>query len=490
MRRTTKVVLAVLSALATGTLAACRQHDERIIRVAVIGEPASLFEAGPRLSAGAQLLRGATNEGLVALDEEGHVVPALADRWIVTDDGQSFIFRLREGSWGSGVAPGEPARAALHQAIVALRGTALGLDLEAVDDIRAMGGRVIEIRLSRPVPDLLQLLAQPELGLVRRGHGTSPMTLRRTAMVALLTPLPPEQRSLPAIDGWNDSVRSVRLVATNSEKAVADFAAGRVDYVLGGDFNDFQRVGRLAIGRTRPRIDPVTGLFGLQVVRAEGLLASPAVREAIAKAIDRDALAAALAIPGWTTTTRVVPPGVEGDSGAVDERWQTEPIATRQAEAARVVAASLKGGRQPVLHIALPRGPGAETLFARLRTDLATIGVGLERAEGNASADLRLLDIVARSARPAWFLDQLSCVTARGACSEAADALAHRAASATDGPVAADLAAQAEAKLTQAKTFIPLGVPVRWSLAAAEGSGFAVNRWGTHPLFRLATAGP
>ena len=44
-------------------------------------------------------MRAATTEGLVGLDAEGQVIPALADRWIVTDDGRSFIFRLRDGTW-------------------------------------------------------------------------------------------------------------------------------------------------------------------------------------------------------------------------------------------------------------------------------------------------------------------------------------------------------------------------------------------------------
>ena len=480
----------LLAGLAALALVSCHGRDERSIRVAMIGAPASPFETGARLSPAAQLVRGATVEGLVALDEEGHVVPALADRWIVTDDGQSFIFRLRDGGWGSGTASGETARTALIEAIAALRGTPLGLDLDGIEDVRVMAGRVLEIRLSHPVPDLLQLLAQPELGLTRRGRAASPMGLRRTGTVAQLTPLPPEQRGLPAIDGWSDTVRSVRFTATDSDHALADFAAGKLDIVLGGSFADLPRVNRLAIGRVHPLLDPVTGLFGLQVTQAEGLLSTPAVREAIARAIDRDALGVALGIPGWQGTTRIVAPGAEGDSGQVDERWQGVPIASRQADAARVVAGWLRGhGPAPALRVALPRGPGADTLFARLQADLGTIGIRLDRVDESAPADLRLLDVVARSARPAWFLDQLACVARRGACSDAADNLARRAATAADAGVAADLAAQAEATLTQANVFIPLGLPIRWSLVSADSSGFAVNRRGVHPLFRLATGG-
>ena len=60
-----------------------------------------------------------------------------------------------------------------------------------------MTGRVIEIRLSSPMPDFLQLLAQPELGVLHRGMGAGPMELARDRAVARLTLLPPEARGLP-----------------------------------------------------------------------------------------------------------------------------------------------------------------------------------------------------------------------------------------------------------------------------------------------------
>jgi hypothetical protein len=466
-------------------LSACHPHGEDSVRVTVIGEPAAVFRTASVLPLPARLLRAATSQGLVAFDADGHIVPALADRWIVTDDGQSYIFRLRNGAWAEAANPGQAIRAALRQAIAAQHGTPLGLELAAIEDIRAMAGRVIEIRLSRPTPDLLQLLAQPELDL-RNGKETLPMSLRREGMQALLTPLPPERRGLPAVEGWNRLARPVRLAANPAAVAIADFTAGRIDVVLGGTFADYPRLNRFALGRSRPRLDTVTGLFGLQVVRDDGPLADPALRQALAMAIDRDALATALAAPGWTTTTRIVPPGAEGDSGLVGERWQDLAIAQRQAAARTLVARVPPDAR--ALTVALPVGPGADILFARLATDFATLGLRLDRVGPDAPADLRLLDRIARSARPTWFLAQLSCAALRGPCSQAADTLAATAAAA-DPVAAVGLAARAEMALAAANTFIPLGVPLRWSLAAADLPGFAPNRWGVHPLMALATGG-
>ncbi|MFN5819535.1 MAG: ABC transporter substrate-binding protein, partial [Novosphingobium sp.] len=175
------------------TLASCDNASDRAVEVAVIGESASPFAGGARLPLAAQLVRSATAEGLVGFDERGRVIPALADRWIVTDDGLSYIFRLRDGTWPDKTPwTGDTARAALLQAIAGLRGTALGADLAAIDEVRAMAGRVVEIRLHQAQPAVLPLLAQPELGLLRKGRGAGPMRLTRENDAALLSPIAPE----------------------------------------------------------------------------------------------------------------------------------------------------------------------------------------------------------------------------------------------------------------------------------------------------------
>ena len=86
-------------------LGGCGAADDGTLDVAVIGNEDDVFADGLRLSPAAQQVRAATDSGLVAFDDGGEVVPALAERWIVTDDGLSFIFRLRDGTWPDGTAP-------------------------------------------------------------------------------------------------------------------------------------------------------------------------------------------------------------------------------------------------------------------------------------------------------------------------------------------------------------------------------------------------
>lgn len=480
---------ALLLALVSLAPGACGKRDDGIVRVSVVGSPEAFGKgAGARLGPAAQLIRAATVEGLVRFDAEGRVAPALADRWIVTEDGQSYIFRLRNGEWPDGSAiSAEAAAAALKKAIAGLRGTPLALDLAPVEDIRAMAGRVLEIRLAAAMPDLLALLAQPELGLPYKGKGTGPMKLTREGASATLAPIPPETMGLPAEEGWNDRVRDLRVRAEPAESAVQRFDEGFTDVVLGGTADTLPLVRSFGLSRGNLRLDPVIGLFGLLVVSPRGFLAEPANREAIAMAIDRDALIAEFNLGGWEPTTRIVSPEVADDGGDVGERWVGLDVPARQAAArSRVAAWRSAGNPAPVLRVALPATPGGTIVLARLRADLGAIGLEVTRVGEREPADLRWFDAVARYGRTAWFLDQLSCAAGRPVCSREGDAHLAQARADTGSLERTALLAQAEREITAANGFIPFARPLRWSLVRGDVAGFATNPWAVHPLLPLA----
>jgi ABC-type transport system substrate-binding protein len=478
-------IVAVIAGL---MLSACGSRDDSTVNIVTIGNSRVLFETGPRLSAPAQLVQNATTEGLVGFDAEGRVIPALADRWIITQDGLSYIFRLRDGTWpdGSRITAGS-AQTALRKAMAGLRASGFALDLAEIAEIRAMAGRVIEIRLATPMPNLLQLLAQPELGLAWQGKGNGPMKLRRDGNTAILIPIAPENRGLPTVPDWPSQARTIRLEALPAAAAVDRFNRGDADVLLGGGIEDFPLASAQGISRGTIKLDPVMGLFGLSVTRAEGFLAEPANREALSMAIDREALIAAFGLGGWTPATRIVAAGVEGDSGTIGERWSDLTLAQRQAEASARVARWRGSGQQgPRLSIVLPNGPGGDMLFTRLRSDMGAIGIDLRRVTAASQADLRLIDLVARYPRASWFLNQLSCAARRGLCSIMADRRTEQARRTADAAARAALYAEAEAELTLDNVFIPFGQPIRWSLVRGDISGFSVNRWGVHPLMPVA----
>lgn len=513
-------VLALFPVIGALALAACSSGNESALEVAVVqGAPGE--EGSEELTGlSARLARAATVEGLVAFDEQGRVIPALADRWIVTDDGLSYIFRLRDGNWANGdELTAATARKSIEYALKALRGTPMALDLADIDEVRVMAGRVIEIRLFRPMPYLLQLLAQPEMGLFHDNRGAGPMTMRREGADTLrLTPMEPSTLGLPEVKNWATRTREVGLSVVPGPQAVKQFNDGKVDLVLGGRIEDFLLTRSVGILRGTIQLDPVVGLFGLQVMNDEGFLAEPSNREALAMAIDREALIDPFGVGGWQPTTRLVTPSLDGDLGTIGERWGGQSLEQRREVAAGRVRgwmarngtstenkpASAEGaaprraarggaaqaapalGRAPRLSVWLPEGEGSQILYARLSADLAAISVRLERTEEREDADLVLVDDVARYPRAVWYLHHLSCADRPGLCSPEADARVAEADMAQSPQERAALLTEAEAELTGANVFIPFGTPIRWSLVRGSVSGFATNSWGWHPLMPLS----
>lgn len=482
------MIRAVFASAIVLLLSACGPGADRgPVDIAVIGESEALFGTGVRLSPGAQHLRAASNEGLVALDPSGQVVPAIAERWIVTDDGLSYIFRLRNTDWSDG----EPITASdvqlmLQDRLRELEGTSLGLDLAKVTEVRAMTGRVIELRLSGPMPEFLRLMAQPELGFTFRESGAGPMSVAREedSPVAQLAMLPPENRGLPAREDWEELTRDVALQNLPARQAIDAFAAGAIDLLLNGSIADFPMIELGPLSRGAIQVDPAIGLFGLIVRSDSGLLSDPERREALSMAIDRDALIQPFGLGGWVSTTWIVPPDLFADGTLAASRWPNLSLEERRAIARQRIAAS--GLQETTIRVGLPEGPGGDLLFNGLSASWRSIGVTTRRVGIGEGGDLEMRDRLARYSSPRWFLNQLNCTIEIGLCSEEADFLVRDSLTLQDPESKELLLIEAHSILTEAEVFIPLGAPVRWSLVRGSVEGYQANPWGLHPLSALA----
>ncbi len=460
------------------------------VNVVIIGAQSELFPEGVRLSAAAQHLRGATTEGIVSLDSSGQIVPAIAERWIVTDDGLGYIFRLRASDWpdGSEISAAD-VRVLLTDNLRRLEGTSLGLDLAKITEVRAMTGRVIEVRLSSPMPEFLRVLAQPELGLIKDGGGAGPMIASspNSTQMAQLNAMPPESRGLAPREDWEETARVLTVQALPAGTAVDAFADGAVDVVLNGRLTDFPeaQLGPLAQGNVR--IDPTFGIFGFLIRNQSGFLARREHREALSMAIDREAVVSPFSIGGWQSTSWIIPPELLGAPEVGLERWAEQSRLDLRAIAARRVADwEASSGEKAALKIGLPEGEGSDLLFRQVAADWRDIGIDVERVLPEESPDLVLRDRLARYSSPRWFLNQFNCSLRIGLCSEAADALVIESLSALDPARKTELLADAHALLVEEEAFIPLGAPIRWSLVRGSVTSFEPNRWGMHPLFPLS----
>lgn len=472
-------------------LAACSAaDDDGVVDVVYIGTTASLFASGPELAPGAQLLRSAQRQGLVRFNAQGEVIPALAERWIVTDDGRSYIFRITEFDLPGGDRLTAQAVAdSLNRTLDRLEGTSIGLDLQKVSDIRVMTGRVIEIRLRNPMPGFLHLLAQPELGVDIREADAGPMVGELDDGTAVLEAMPPELRGQGPQEDWEDLVSIVRIGALPPADAARAFAQGEVDLLLGGRLETLPLAITGALSRGTVRLDSAIGLFGLDVAKPEGFLATATNRETISMAIDRPSLMQQFNVGGWTGSTRIVAPGLPGDDGTVGERWPNLALDQRRARAGeRVRQWEARTGADAAVAIALPQGPGSDLLFTALVEDLAAIGVTARRAQNSEQADLVLRDSVARYAGARWFLNQFNCRISAPVCSGDADFLVELSLDAANPAEEASYLAEAEQTLAATNLYIPLGPPIRWSQVRAGVEGFSENSWAFHPLFPLSRA--
>ncbi len=154
----------------------CQRSTEGTTDVTVIGEPPKIVDpSAGALTESQAVLLSSVAQGLVRFDASGQIVPGLAERWNVTDDGLSYIFRLQAMNWPDGrKLTAQHVARILRRQLGSRSNNSLKDTLGAIDQIVPMTDRVLEISLKAPRPHLLQLLAQPEFAIVREGQGTGP----------------------------------------------------------------------------------------------------------------------------------------------------------------------------------------------------------------------------------------------------------------------------------------------------------------------------
>jgi peptide/nickel transport system substrate-binding protein len=465
--------------------------------VVIIGEdsPSLGDPLRPPASVADATLREAVAQGLVRFDPAGQIEPGLAERWNVSDDGLSYIFRLSTGEWPDGrkIVARDVARILTRQ-IKANAANPTHDALGAVSEIVAMTDRVIEFRLLAPRPNLLTLLAQPDFAIIREGAGTGPFHIRQTADAE--TKKYPEislRRRLPGLDGEEGERQDVILAAMPATTAIRAFIAEQADVVLGGTFVDLPLATRVKLPRNSLRFDPVVGLFGLAPARKGGVVADAAVRRLLSEALDRRALIAELAVPGLGPRSTLLQDGLDGIGTLPQPAWLDQPAVERRpallAKAATLFPVAETEATEPApprtIRLALPEGPGSDIVLRRLNMDWGPLGFTVERA-GKNNADLRWVDSVAPSDSPAWFLRQFRCAVAPICLPEMDELLAQ----ARAVPIAVQRAAlfgEVARSMDAEQLFIPVAAPIRWSLVSRSAPGFIENRYGRHTLGGLGT---
>lgn len=160
------MLLAALLASAIVAPAALAQTPPRggTVAVSLNAEPPHLDPTASTSQEIARMLYGNVLEGLVRFDDEGRILPLLAERWTVSRDGLTFTFTLERGVKFHDGKPFDAAtvKAKFDRARTAGSGHTNQAYYKDITEIATPDAQTVVFRLERPNADLLFNLARPD----------------------------------------------------------------------------------------------------------------------------------------------------------------------------------------------------------------------------------------------------------------------------------------------------------------------------------------
>lgn len=391
MRRYASILLALSSASygITAASAAMRPHYGGVLRVKLRASVRSLdpSEAANDVTAGAQsakdhlwLLLG---DRLVRFDSAGTVRPMLAVSWQHNADASTWEFRLRPGvQWQDGARVDGASAAAALRAIV--------------KGVKVTGTNVsVAFRTDHPMPDLLSILAEARASLISKrtdgsivGTGAFRLTQWDPGRHAVLAANENYWGGRPFLDGVD-----VEMGRTPREQ-IADFELDRADIVE----LSVADVRRASQRERRLWTSPPAELLALRFL--PGRADDPALREALALAIDRQSIYDVLLQRQGEVCASLLPEWISGYAFS----FPASPDAAR----ARQLADSLPAASRSLKLDLEGLDPLAHAVADRIAVNARDAGLTLRPAERGTRADLQLVRLRLSSPDPGPALADLT----------------------------------------------------------------------------------
>ena len=523
-RRLSLIALVAAAGLAWWALRAPRDAspagdtatEARELRRGNGAEPDSLDPQLARMDSALTILRDAY-EGLTALDRQGRVAAGAAAAWSVSGDGLEYRFELQpDGRWSNGdpvvaadfiaawrrlVDPAtasqyaqllEPVRHARD--IIAGTSPADGLAVEAD------GERVLRVGLERPTPYFPALLSHPatfpvhRATLASRGAGFAKpgLVVSNGAYVPVewhIGSFVRAERNRYFRDDARTGIDAVRYHHIGDPVVeLTRYRAGELDVTYTLPAGQLARWPAARSGELHSGPQLGVYYYGLALDRPP-FAGNPALRVALAMAVDRDILARKVLGDGEIPAFGWVPPGV---AGYLPQRfvWADWPADRRLAEARRLYAAAGYSARRPAaFQLSYNKSP----LHDRIALAVAAMwkqGLGAEVRLHAEEFRVLKQTIDARDVqafRASWIADYNDAysflqvlrsdfgVNLPRYGSDRYDRLLDEAALAGDGARRAALLAQAERLLLEDVPLVPLYVYVSKHLVAPRVRGWYDN---------------
>ncbi|KLV07312.1 peptide ABC transporter substrate-binding protein [Photobacterium aquae] len=315
-------------------------------------------------------------EGLVTQTPEGEVIPALASRWDVSDDGKVYTFYLRDGiKWSNGepitaadfeysfkrvIDPKTGAPYAWYYSTAHIQNAAAISGGKLAPDqlgVKAIDDKVVQITLDKPVPHFVKMLVHestfPVYAPAIKAHGdawTKPENIVTSSAYKLKEWVLNERIVLERNPQyWNNDKTVINNV---TYLPVADLTA---------EYNRF-RTGEIHITSSFP----LEQYNAIKKQRPDELITMPAlgtyyylfnvhkppfdnadVRKALAYAIDRDVVTKVILGQGQLPAYGVTPPSVDGFN-APDLAWGELKQKQREKQAVALLEKAGYGKDNPL----------------------------------------------------------------------------------------------------------------------------------------------
>ena len=339
-------------------------------------------------------------EGLVIYGPDGALLPGVAERWTVSDDGLVYRFELRpDARWSNGeaVTAGHFVHA-LERAQAAETAAPLSFLLNPVDTVLAEDNATLVIRLEAPASHFLAVLAMaialpvwPEL---EPDAFNDPARLVSNGAYLLESWRPGEllrlRRNPQFHDATDAAPEAVEYYPISDPAAeLTRYRAGELDLTA-----TVPPASLDALLRDRPGelvIAPRLAVYYLALDMGEAPLDEAGLRQALSMAIDRETLTRIIG-RGEQPAYGFVPDGIAGYTPA-RHAWAALAAEERLAEARRLFAA---GGHDESLSLTLMYDTGdiheqVALAVAAMWKDAFGIGTRLDKREWKYFLDSRAL---------------------------------------------------------------------------------------------------
>ena len=344
------------------------------LRIANSGEPDTL---DPHHASGTWENRiiGDMFMGLTTEAADGSVIPGAAERWQVSDDGTTYTFTLRDHRWSDGTPVSaedfvfalrrilDPAEAAEYASLLYTVKNARALNegaMTGMDQLgaRALDDRTLEVTLEYPAPYFIEQLTHytafplPRHKVEELGDDwVKPGNLVSNGAYTVVEWVPNSEvrsvRNEQFYDAANVSIDAVTFYpAEDRNAATKRFRAGEIDvqYDFASDQIDLLRENL----PEETRIAPYLGIYYYAINTRQAPFDSKALRQALAMAIDREAITDKVLRTGELPGYSFVPPdtGEYGEPAYV--AWKDMPQQARLEQARALMAEAGFGPEDPL----------------------------------------------------------------------------------------------------------------------------------------------